>query len=86
MALQARCDRYEAQKRRFVFPVNELPLGRSDGNLYRYSRSGVPVVCTIELAENDDIICSGGSGFIWPPEILLVEMAHIMASTTASNH
>jgi len=62
-AFLARRDRYEAPECRLVFPVGETCFGRNDPNIKACSRRGAPVICMIELEENDDAIvlsrCSG---------------------------
>jgi len=60
---------YEAQESRFRFFIDDTFVGRFCCSVYGYSRNRVPVLCTTELEENDDIIiCWSCSGIIRRPQ------------------
>jgi hypothetical protein len=54
---------YNAHGFRFLFPAHETLFGRNGRSADGYSGSR-PVVCTIELDENEVIIYSSCSGYI----------------------
>jgi len=58
---------HKAQGHQF-FSVDGNSLGRNDRIVYEYSRYWELGVCTIELDENEDLIYSRYSGFIWEPQ------------------